>query len=1604
MYTSVTLLWILFGSSCVVQRAYAQTVCPWDNPDLKKWSEASTWPSGQVPQENDAVVVPKDTKVILDTPVPRLLSLTIDGTLIWGDVDGIRLETSYILVNGEFHIGSEDCNFERKADILLYGKSNHLKKHTFFGRKFVGANDGSRLEIHGKLKKSWTKLTRTVGPNKDSCGVVYDSSKEKFDEETLRGLHMVIWNPDGTVYDYGVFATEAGKQEEIDSFIYKIGNITEVGKIIAVSVQENLGKPAAAWESLYQTIEKLGGNAIRGVKPFEAYSLVAVLGHPNRTEDMHAVRYSGDDLVKAKVSLTLEARSLVFSAESATVPSGMRSYVRFRVIARRLAYPLITVQDDVTSWLPGDQIVVTSTDYDWRQAEVKTIVKCFDCASNQIRVDGEFKYSHFGQVTYGVDERAEVALLSRNIRIEGEVQKTCYSFNKREKYLCTRFGKDTFGGHLKILRGAYARIEGVELYHLGQQAERGHYPLHFHMCDEVPGQYFKNNAIRDSFSRCITIHGTDNATVSLTKMCLCLLSSYWITRPENFITDNVAAGGDGNGVVFVFADVPLGFSYERQKERGLLRRLSAQYTKVAQFSGNIMHSYGDNGLWFDGIVSAGQFHDGYFVEPDGIIRMNGMYDPRDPPTENGTRTETILSGLTLYRNHETDAWIRCGNIVISNSSFADSTISVITAHSTGATSCDIRHSIFIGETENKGEPFIYINRSSVYDHLDKKDKPTHHFERSYSRDKPDVMQSAILMYQGLVYVDNCFFDRYYNWYYNDSFMDTWGFRPVHAAAAISFHRTNHYPMVPRNGVMNLKFGYCDGDKNSFRVENSNCSSPYWKVFDGSELTTFHDYDGSLTGTANTQIVRDRPFYTGPECLSKPEWSMAICPYKYAQLIIRGSGGVLKPSLVRKWAVLVSRDDVPMDVMNIEGTNGLKYPVRIHQSYTIRFNTSLGSAPTDVEVKVKNGLEINDIIRVAICFPKSANNFTIRSSWPKINNRNTFPKWVKSLTELDEDVTMAAYFWDKEHGYLLFKMSSNGTFTNPDQDAAGDIIPEVSITRIDGDDSPATCEYNVPPYRNPKITPPSHVTEAPCSGPDSPKGLGAPIADDSSHFVSQEETCADCPVADIAQTARPSGPRGCFLQSNELTDFTSDLTELKKSMTTEFCINKCFQREFPFAGLYSGSKCQCASSIGRNGVLSEETCGKPCTGNSTQSCGGDWDEVSVHSTGFALPPAPARCGPLSRGVYYQGKCLYLNYVLEDFWSAESRCQSEGGSLSKIDTEEKMRFIETYLSNVDGDVWFGAKGTPAEDSWYFLDDTVVTYGNWRHKPFKPLKNRYLYLQVYRRYKWNVSVYNRVKLSLCDLSLNSPPAQTGDCGYKLRGTIFGQNKRCFAQVKNLLTFQDSFFTCKRMFGRMASILDLTEKIDVETYLNNIIDRQRYWVDGSPKEVGHNEAYEGRVSRSLIEAIDSDHYRTLCVLDIEDSDGCASGWTRNGKSCYLNTNLRVTSYSQAASLCNSDRTSLLTIDSLEESNFVKNIASGTVWLDLRYDGMLDNVVKSNGERAPRNFWSSPNNLSRGLCVISDVAYETWLHTPCSEAPGHLVVCEAPVTFIKKPSECNVQ
>lgn len=67
------------------------------------------------------------------------------------------------------------------------------------------------------------------------------------------------------------------------------------------------------------------------------------------------------------------------------------------------------------------------------------------CVFVCVRPPGKPAYLHIGEEVDGVDMRAEVGLLTRNILIRGEMEPTCYG-----NEACNFFSFDTFGGHLKV--------------------------------------------------------------------------------------------------------------------------------------------------------------------------------------------------------------------------------------------------------------------------------------------------------------------------------------------------------------------------------------------------------------------------------------------------------------------------------------------------------------------------------------------------------------------------------------------------------------------------------------------------------------------------------------------------------------------------------------------------------------------------------------------------------------------------------------------------------------------------------------------------------------------------------------------------------------------------------------------------------------------------------------------------------------------------------------------------------------------------------------------------------------------------------------------------
>ena len=242
----------------------------------------------------------------------------------------------------------------------------------------------------------------------------------------------------------------------------------------------------------------------------------------------------------------------------------------------------IKLDDEPFGWQSGDKIVIASTDYDMYQAEEFEIV---NCELKTCVVKGQLKYSHYGKIYKGVDMRAEVGLLTRNIKIRGQMKDE----------------DDTYGGHIKAFEGFETyRIQGVELTQMGQKGVKGRYPIHWHLTKETNPEktYAKQNSIHDVFQRCITVHGSHNVHVSdnvayktfghcyfledggekyttfhhnlglVTRAMVGNVtwkngtipsdrvpSTFWITSPLTIMTENSAAGSDGVGIWYIFGGI-----------------------------------------------------------------------------------------------------------------------------------------------------------------------------------------------------------------------------------------------------------------------------------------------------------------------------------------------------------------------------------------------------------------------------------------------------------------------------------------------------------------------------------------------------------------------------------------------------------------------------------------------------------------------------------------------------------------------------------------------------------------------------------------------------------------------------------------------------------------------------------------------------------------------------------------------------------------------------------------------------------------------------------------------------------------------------------------
>ncbi|XP_013411812.1 cell surface hyaluronidase [Lingula anatina] len=1070
--------------------------CPWEREGLKPWSEAASWETNQVPRTGDVVEIVDD--ILLDYSPPKMSEVHIvnGARLIWDAQEGSRIELEagriHISYGGALEIGGSEpeCRYPAfsKAIITLTGQRDEFPNEDDFGQKFLGVQEGGTLELHGADKIAWTKLAQTVEKLDDSSGLIFNHDESDNWDKRMPGLYVYVMNPrTGLPVRSKQFRYRNKRKMELELPAF-LRNIRD-GMVVMMASRRILFDVSLGFNltSALEGLNDLGAEHVEEYNLGDAWCMIAVKGIPNISQE---ARSSVKGFLYTETWLvTLEHEGFYYQVQSGVALShaspGAENYVRFRVLDR-VVTPIITVIDDVTSWEAGDRIVVTSTDYAWTQAEERNLLRCDECNANQVKLDKELFYTHWGEVIENVDMRAEVLVLTRNVVVRGEVQDACYGDN-----LCDRFELDTWGGHIKMQdRFKACKIEGVELCHLGQQVYEGSYPIHFHMVknvsDYASDTVIRQNSIHHSYSRCTTLHMThglkiyDNAAYLHIGHCYFLEdggekgiefdgniglgtlsgtilpsdripSTFWITSPLSFLRNNVAAGSDGRGIMYVFPVEPRAES----QAWGLLELGEAARTPIHQFENNVAHSNRRAGLWLDNIL--GQ---------DGeVLRRGNSYKPQ-VQFPNGTVApkEVILSRYTGYKNMVQNAWLRGSPVTMEKSSFSDSPLGV-TFSIAGGHPQYVRDSVFVGQSENIGEPAVVLDRETrryVY------------IPRSVPSPRIDRPVTGALFYDRPVYFENNWFGGY----------ATDAYRP---AGAIGFKRRDRGFSSSTNGVRGAMFGFTDGVDGN-RMLDGDESVPGFGDEGGDKNKVMTDYDGSITGTAGAFVVKQRQFVNTQNCYNKTNWNLAVCPDRMAKIKI-AERSQSDDDLIED--IYMVRDDFSGHLEYFDGNTNIGMLVINKYKYTLHF---VGPSPDHVTFLL-DGFEIGDKVRVGICFPKDTTSFTIKKKF--FGTNFVYATSIEDFEEKSLTSHLVAY-WDSSTGLLFLYFE--GKYDREDGDdnsCPGKKCPKIIIDRNDGSMSAATCYTDaygpyatdlVPPDDT-ALTPPDAADEIVTPEPSADLGAG-----------------------------------------------------------------------------------------------------------------------------------------------------------------------------------------------------------------------------------------------------------------------------------------------------------------------------------------------------------------------------------------------------------------------------------------------------------------------------------------------------------------------------------
>lgn len=452
------------------------------------------------------------------------------------------------------------------------------------------------------------------------------------------------------------------------------------------------------------------------IRPFEHKAIITLTGNSN--EDIMSMGSRGILVMGGKLELYGKSPVKAWTKLNTNAAAGSSS---------------LTLLDQ-TGWQAGDQIVVAPTDfYDVGSTQLLQATSVND---KTLKLSAGLQKARWGQLQYVsksgmtltqdtsvtplvLDERAEVGNLTRNIVIQGAQD--------------TLWNTQGFGAQVMVMESSLVGLDGVELRRMGQERKARRYPIHLHgmsyrddgtVLADASSSFIRNSVVWNSKNRCIVVHGTNGVMIQ-NNICYDILghamfledgvelrntfdsnlvlkvrgpvqgqellkhelginggpSGFWLTNPNNILTNNAIADVGGHGIWYAFSKTPLGL-YKKVK------MFAPMHTAFGSFDNNVTHSNGGDGFHMDSasIDDAGNLGGSNYRPTATGEYISFRYKDSLPYT---------ISRLTTYKNGEA-LWHRQGGGTFDRTVSADSPGSLFA----GSANCIIKDSISIGYSLN----------------------------------------------------------------------------------------------------------------------------------------------------------------------------------------------------------------------------------------------------------------------------------------------------------------------------------------------------------------------------------------------------------------------------------------------------------------------------------------------------------------------------------------------------------------------------------------------------------------------------------------------------------------------------------------------------------------------------------------------------------------------------------------------------------------------------------------------------------------------------------------------------------------------------------------